>query len=79
MASEWMAEGLSPSEWAARHAHALAMWSFPNYRFRDPALDVWIQELDGILRTPGAVEAARQRYLTRQERKAIEEREREPF
>jgi hypothetical protein len=78
-AAEWMGEGLSPAEWAARHAHALAFCSFLNSRFRDPALDAWIVELDQILRTPGAVDAARRRYLTRQELKAIEEREREPF
>jgi hypothetical protein len=78
-AAQWMGEGLSPAEWAARHAHALAMCSFLNSRFRDPALDAWIVELDQILRTPGAVAAARRRYLTGQERKAVERREREPF
>jgi hypothetical protein len=79
IAAEWLGEGLSPAEWAARHAHALAMCSFLNSRFRDPTLDAWIVELDQILRAPDAVDAARRRYLTRQELKAIEEREHEPF
>jgi hypothetical protein len=78
-AAAWMGTGLSPAEWAARHSHDLAMCSFLNSRFRHPALDAWIVELDQILRAPDAVDAARRRYLTRQEVKAIEEREREPF
>ena len=52
---DWMNEGLSPEEWAARHAQDLASFSGGEYRHADPLLDAWVQRLDAILFMPGAV------------------------
>lgn len=74
-----MAEGLSPAEHAARHAHEWAFFSLDEYSYSDPALDAWIQELGRILRSPDAIDEARRRYLTPDERRQIEERGAEEF
>ena len=66
---------MSPDEYAARHAHQWDCFSFDDYRYSDPMLDAWIQRLGDILfRRPGApsLDDLRLRYLTREERGAIE-------
>jgi hypothetical protein len=78
-AAEWMGEGMTPAEWAARNSHKLAMSSLFDLQYREPALDAWIHELRQILMAPGAVEAARRRYLTPKELKWVEKQLREPF
>lgn len=74
-----MHEGLSAEAWAARHAHNIVLFSFDEFEYADSSLDQWVQELGRILSTPGAVDAARQRHLTRSEIRAAEAREREPI
>ena len=70
---------MTPAEWAARHAQDILMWSGADYRYRDPEVDRWIQELGRVLFTAGAVKEARRRYLTEAERQWAEEREQEEF
>jgi hypothetical protein len=62
---------MSPSEWVARFAHTIGTSSFADYRYADMELQGWLHELHRLLRTPGAVEQARQRYLTPSERAQI--------
>jgi hypothetical protein len=70
---------MTPAEWAARHAQDILMFSFSDYRYRDPELDRWMQELGRVLFTAGAVEDARRRYLTEAERQWAEKRALEEF
>jgi len=67
MAARWMSEGLSAEAWAAHNAHDILAFSFHEYWYSDPALDAWVQELARVLFTPGAVAAARLRFLTAEE------------
>jgi len=62
-----MKEGVSPEEWAARHAQDLVCFSGGEYCYADPLLDAWVQRLDAILFMPGAVDACRRHYLTADE------------
>lgn len=62
---------MPPDAWAARFAHTIGASSFADYRYADPTLHTWIHELHHLLRTPGAIEQARQRYLTADERARI--------
>jgi hypothetical protein len=78
-AARFMADGMEPGEWAARNAQNILLFSLHEYGYLDPALDQWVQELGRILFTPGAVEEARKRYLTDEERRIVEEREQEPW
>jgi hypothetical protein len=71
---------LTPEEYAARHAHEWACFSFDEYRFSDGRLDAWIQRLGDIFfARNGAptVDELRQRFLSEEERAAITRRERE--
>jgi hypothetical protein len=70
---------IPPAEWAARHAQDILMWSGADFRYRDPELDRWIQDLGSVLFTAGAVQEARRRYLTDGERQWAEKRELEEF
>jgi hypothetical protein len=73
---------LSPEEYAARHAHEWAAFSFDEYRYSDERLDAWIQRLGDIFfRRNGApsIHELRQCFLTEEERAAIAQREREEF
>ncbi len=78
-ALEQMTTGLSPEEYAARHAQDWASWSFGDDAYADPALDLWIHRLERIFFTDGAVDACRRRYPTDSERLAAETRALEPF
>jgi hypothetical protein len=62
---------LPPDEWAAHFAHTIGASSFADYRYEEPIMHDWIQQLHRLLLTPGAVEQARHRYLTRDERARI--------
>ncbi len=75
----WMSEDLSPEEWAARNAHDIGSFSLDRFEYADPALDRWVRNLGRVLATPGAVAAARRRYLAPAEVRAAEDREHEPF
>jgi hypothetical protein len=71
---------LTPEEYAARHAHEWACFSFDDYRFSDERLDAWIQQLGDIFfRRNGApsVDELRLRFLSEEERAAITRREHE--
>jgi len=71
---------MSPDEYAARHAHEWYCFSFDDYRYADPAMERWIQRLGDILfRREGtpSLNELRARYLTADERRAIEKREEE--
>jgi hypothetical protein len=73
---------MTPEEYAARHAHEWMLFSFDDYRYRSEPLDRWIQRLGDILfQRNGAptVRELRAKYLTDDERRAIEERETEEF
>ena len=74
-----MNEGLSPEEWAARHAQDIASFSGGEYHYPDPLLDAWVQRLDAILFMSGAVAVCRRHYMTPNEIRAVLEREAEPF
>lgn len=76
---EWMNEGMSPEEWAARHAQDLASFSGGDYSFADRMLDAWVRRLDKILFMPGAVDICRRHFLTPDELQAVLVREAEPF
>jgi hypothetical protein len=66
---------MSPEEWAARYSHTVLCSSFDNYRYRDPELHEWIHKLHRILRDDSnQIEAYRQKYLTEEERRRINER-----
>jgi hypothetical protein len=79
IAARWMGEGLEPGELAARHAQDIASFSCDEYRYLDPALDIWIQELGRILFSHGTVDEARRRNLTDEERRIVEKRGEEPW
>ena len=73
---------LSAEEYAARHAHQMACFSFDDYRFSDARLDAWIQRLGDILfERNGApsLDELRRRFLTEEERAAIARRRQEEF
>jgi len=63
MAAKLMAEGMPADEWGARNADAVGSWSFGLYRYGDPALDAWMSELERVLNSPDALDAARSRHL----------------
>lgn len=78
-AAKWMATGLCAEEWAARNAENILCFSFDEYRYADPALNAFVQEVGRIFFTPGGVDAARRRFMTDEEIGRAEERESAPF
>ena len=70
---------MSPEEYAARNAHDWLCFSFDEYIYNNSELNEWIHTLGDIFFTKGAVRAAREKYLTREQIAAVEERENEPF
>jgi hypothetical protein len=73
---------LTPEEYAARHAHEWASFSFDEHRFSDGRLDAWIQRLGDIFfQRNGApsLDELRHRFLSEEERAAITRREHEEF
>ena len=82
MATQLFGEGLSPEEFAARHAHTILCFSLDDVRYVDPALDRWIGRLGDILfNRNGAptVDELRARLLSLPERLRIEREEKEDF
>ena len=59
---------MSAAEWAARHGFELRWFNYHRFRYRDPALDRWLQDLGAVLAAPSALEAARRRHLTHRDR-----------
>src|SRR5688572_28776812 len=70
---------LSPEEYAARHAHTWGCFSFHLYRYRDPALGVWVRRLGEVLFDEEELERCRQRFLTTDELATIRQEEAEGF
>ncbi len=65
----------SPEEYVARHAHALACFSFHFYRYRDPALGAWVGRVGELLLKEEEVERCRQRVLTSEELATVRRQE----
>lgn len=63
---------LSAEQWAARYAHTVACSSFDQYRYPDPALGSWIEDLHQLLRSAAEVERCRRAYLTPAEYAAVQ-------
>jgi len=55
---------MSPEEFAARDGYGWLDFPFARYRFRDEALDRWIQEVGAILRQPDKLREYQAKYLT---------------
>lgn len=55
---------MSPEEFAARDGYGWLDFPFARYRFRDEALDRWIQEVGAILRQPDKLRECQAKYLT---------------
>jgi hypothetical protein len=70
---------MSPEEYAARHAQEWGCFSFHQYRYRGPALGVWVRRLATILFSKEEVERCRLRLLTPQELAYVGKRAPEPF
>jgi hypothetical protein len=69
---------ISPEEYAARHGHEWLCFSFDDYRYSDPSLNIWIHRLGDILFRRGAAPSLselRVRYLSPDERSLITEEE----
>ncbi len=64
---------ISPEEYAARFSHQWGCFSFHEYTYQDPALNVWIQRLAEILFGDfEAIDNYRKEFLTDEEITAIE-------
>jgi hypothetical protein len=73
---------LPPEEFAARHGHEFAMFSFHQYRYCRAGMTEWVQQLAEVFFAPGLPERLRrlrERYLTPEEIERVEEYERDPF
>lgn len=70
---------MTPEEYAARHAHLFACFSFHRFRYRDTALGAWMRRLGEILFDEVEVERCRQRYLTPGELAEVRRSEAEGF
>ena len=68
---------MSPEEYATREGHNWFCFSFGEYIYADARLNEWIHTLDDIFFTPGRLAEVRQQYLTPEEIKQAEERERD--
>jgi hypothetical protein len=64
---------LTAVEYAARYAHTIGCSSFDAYRYPDPALGAWIDELHRLLQSPAELERARRACLTPAEYAAVQQ------
>jgi hypothetical protein len=64
---------LTAGAYAARYAHSIGCSSFDDYRYPDPALGAWIDELHRLLRSPAELERCRRDYLTPAEYAAVQQ------
>lgn len=55
---------MPPKEFAARDGYGWLDFPFARYRFRDAALDQWIQQVAEILRQPDKLRECQAKYLT---------------
>ncbi len=62
---------LSPEQYAARYAHAIGCSSFDDYRYPDPALGAWLDELHRLLRSSSELERCRRAHLSPAEYAAV--------
>ena len=84
---DWMAReffsqddlGMSPEEYAARHAHLLGCFSFDRYHYRDEELARWVKRVAEILSSPVDLEQCRQKYLSTEELATARQRDAEDF
>jgi hypothetical protein len=63
---------VSAEEWAARWSHTVGCSSFDQYRYPDPALTAWVDELHRLFGTAGEVERCRRAYLSPAEYAAVQ-------
>lgn len=70
---------MAAEEYAAREAHHWVCFSYGEYIYSDRDLNEWVHSLDDIFFTRGAVEAAREKNLTRNQIRAIEASKYDPF
>ena len=63
---------MSPAEYAARWAHTIGCSSFDQYRYPDPALGAWIDELHRLLCSPEELDRRRREFLTAEEYAAVQ-------
>lgn len=61
----------SPEEFAARDGYGWLDFPFARFRFRDPRLDAWIQEVGDILRAPDKLRECQAKYLNAAEMQLI--------
>lgn len=62
----------SAEQWAARFAHTVGCSSFDQYRYPDPALGAWIDELHRLFASAAELERCRQAYLSPAEYAAVQ-------
>jgi hypothetical protein len=63
---------MSPGEYAARWSHTIGCSSFDLYRYPDPVLGAWIDELHRLFGSPEEIERCRRTYLTAEEYEAVQ-------
>jgi len=62
---------MAPEEFAARDGYGWLDFPFARFRYRDPALDRWIQQVNQILREPEKLRECQSKYLTAAELQLI--------
>jgi hypothetical protein len=63
---------MPPEEFAARDGYGWLDFPFARYRYRDAALDEWIQAVYRILQSPQRLRECQAKYLTPAERRLID-------
>ena len=63
---------MHPEEFAARDGYGWLDFPFGLYRYRDPALDEWIQAVKDILHSPERLHECQAKYLSAAEMQLIE-------
>jgi hypothetical protein len=61
----------SPAFYAAHNAHTIGCSDFDNYRYPDPALGAWIDELHRLLRSSDELERCRREHLSAEQYEAV--------
>ena len=62
----------SAEQYAARHAHTIGCSSFDQFRYPDPALEAWIDELHRLLTSSADLERCRRAHLSPTEYEATQ-------
>lgn len=63
---------LSPEQYVARWSHTIMCSSFDQFRYPDPALTAWIDEMHRLLNTAGESERCRRAHLSPDEYAAVQ-------